>query len=190
MLMTGSVTCPVCQQSDQVAKVSTLYMEGLGLQKLSKQKGSESKENLHGLRISDPEITRLARQLSPPSSGKSETIRPIHPDWAIAAFTAILPVFLIGIYRSQPAGLILVLIILVFFYGLYFLRRGALIARFHKQQLKRQAETRRVEKAVQKWMRLYYCHRDEGVFSPGQDQLIPIEAMIPYLLEQKTVAQE
>lgn len=158
-------------------------MEGLGLRKLPTQK-EEDKVNLRYSKLADKELALLVKQLSPPSSGKSDAIRPIHPDWVIAAFTAILPVFLFGIYKSQPAGLVPVLFILVIFYGLYFLRRGALITRYTNEQIKRQAETKRIEKAIQEWMRLYYCSRDKGIFIPGQDLLIPVEEMIPYLMKK------
>lgn len=183
--MPAPVICPECQQSDQVAKVSTLYMEGIGLRKLPVQNKKGDSEKRFSTAVSDQELAKLVKWLSPPSSGRSATIRPVHPDWVIAAFTAVLPVFLFGIYQSQPSGLVPVLVILVFFYGLYFLRRKVLIDRYNHEQIKRQAQTRRVEIAIQKWMNLYYCSTDRGVFFPGQDRLVPVEEMLPYLMGQQ-----
>ncbi len=182
--MPAHVICPACQQSDQVAKVSTLYMEGIGLRKISEQKDGE-KDLLRYSNIPDKELAKLVKKLSPPSSGKTQTVRPVHPDWIIAAFSAVLPVFLFGIYRSQPAGLFPILLILVLLYGLYFLRRKALIARYHQGEIIRQEETRRIEIAIQRWMRLYYCSRDRGVFVPEKNLLIPVDQMIPYLIEER-----
>lgn len=37
--------------------------------------------------------------------------------------------------------------------------------------------------AVEKWQRLYYCARDDGVFVPNQSRFVPVEQMQSFLYE-------
>ena len=39
------------------------------------------------------------------------------------------------------------------------------------------------QRAMQKWMSLYYCSRDDGVFIPGQGRFVPIGQMQSFLYE-------
>ena len=81
--------------------------------------------------------------------------------------------------------LIPVLIILAGFYGLYFFKRKAVVAKFEQQQAAKRDEQRRIERGIKTWMRLYYCARDEGVFLPGGSDLIPVDQMNWYLLHKQ-----
>jgi hypothetical protein len=186
--MSDQVICPVCSQSDQVDKVSTLYIEGIGEKRLPFAKGAAAKEagtaRWRATMLSPAELTHLSRKLAPPSSGKASLTRPVHPDLVVIAFSLILPVFLYNILSQQRAMLLPVLLILAGFYGLYFFKRQAVVARFERQQAARRAEQRRIERGIQTWMRLYYCARDSGVFLADRRELIPIDQMTWYLLRQ------
>ncbi len=59
-----------------------------------------------------------------------------------------------------------------------------MIARFEGQQASRQAAEERIKRGIDRWMKLYYCARDDGVFMPGSDELIPADLMIGYLYRE------
>jgi hypothetical protein len=171
----SSITCPVCGLSDQVAKVSTIYMSGIA-DKRSPEIGQATK-------IPPQKLRSLSRQLAPPSSGKSSPVRPVHPDTMLIVFSCVLPFFLYGIIKQQPVMLIPVVLVLAVLYGLYFFKRNAVIARFERQQDNQRLAQARIERAIKTWMKLYYCDRDEGVFLPGQVELVLPEQMMGYLMQ-------
>lgn len=181
--MSGHVNCPICSQADQIAKVSTLYIKGIE----SKHGGRDARsaganspaaplpEFFEAL--SPDEIEDLSKKLTPPASKSEAFSRPIHPDQVVLIFSLIAPVFLYGVWTSQPASLALMLLILAAFYGLYFWRRKALIRRFEQRQLSRKDTNEKVHAAVERWMRLYYCARDESVFDPKNGASAPVDQM-------------
>jgi hypothetical protein len=122
------------------------------------------------------ELAGLRRLLAPPS-GNRQVTRPIHPDLLVVVFSGVLPVFLLGIARSQAGLLLPVLLVLAICYGLYFWRRKMLIARFERQKQDQEEAKRRVERAIGRWMRTYYCARDGVVFSAGMSAWAPVEQM-------------
>ncbi len=179
--MPKKVNCPVCGQSDQVEKASTIYLIGIGLsQTQSQETGSEP--NVRSKPT--PSQRALSRRLAPPASGKQVTMRPIHPDMVVAALSLITPVFLYGILSSQAAMFLPVLAILAVFYGFYFWKRKTIIVRFEGQQASRRSADERIKRGIERWMKLYYCARDDGVFEPGGDELIPADLMTGYLYRE------
>jgi hypothetical protein len=179
--MPKKVNCPVCGQSDQVEKASTLYLIGIGLNQARSQ---EQASNPDLKRKPSPSQRALSRRLAPPASGKQVTMRPIHPDMVVAAFSLIAPVFLYGILTSQPGMFLPMLAILAVFYGFYFWKRKTMISRFEGQQASRQAADERVKRGIERWMKLYYCARDDGVFEPGNDELVPADQIAGYLYRE------
>ncbi len=186
--MSDKVICPVCNQADRVDKVSTIYIEGIEKKRIPFVKGAAANEaetdQLRPIMLSPSELAHLSRKLTPPASGKASLTRPIHPDMVVIAFSIILPIFLYNILSQQRAMLIPVLLVMTGFYGLYFFKRKAVVARFEQQQATRRAEQRRIERGIQTWMYLYYCARDDGVFLPGGREFIPVDQMTWYLLRQ------
>ncbi len=179
--MAKKVNCPVCGQSDQVEKASTLYFIGIGLDQARSQ---DQTSNQDSKRKPTASQRALSRRLAPPASGKQTTMRPIHPDMVVVAFSLVAPIFLFGILRNQPAMLLPVLVILATFYGFYFWKRKTMVARFEGQQASRQAADERVKRGVERWMKLYYCARDDGVFEPGDDELVPADLITGYLYRE------
>ena len=169
------ITCPVCGLSDQVEKVSTIYMSGIA--------DKRSPEIQQATKIPNPKLRSLSQLLAPPSSGKSAPLRPVHPDTVLIFFSCVLPFFLFGILKQQPIMIIPVLLVLAGLYGLYFFKRQVVIAKFERQQDNQRQSQVRVERGIKTWMKLYYCDRDEGIFLPGKDELIPPEQMMGYLLQ-------
>ncbi len=163
------IACPTCQQSDLVRKVSAVYIEGLGA---SPERRA----------IPRSAARRLSQRLAPPSGGKREVMRLIHPDWMAGALALILPFFLTGIYTTQNGFFWPALAFVALVAGLYAWQHGRLVQRYQHSQRARQEDAARVEKAIQAWMRLYYCARDEVVFDPLVGDPIPIDEMNYHLL--------
>ncbi len=180
------IICPACRRSDQVDKVSAIYLEGLGAGRLPKSGASHLPKALPDRMTHVPpeQVFLLSRRLTPPSTGRDRTIRPIHPDLAIIGFSLILPVFLFGIWNSQQNIFLPSLVVLAVFYVLYFLTRNKIISRFEKEQAARNAIEQRVRKGIEKWMDLYYCSRDEAIFDPRKNAMIPIDELQRYLLSE------
>jgi hypothetical protein len=190
--MPQPIRCPVCDQSDLVEKVSTLYITGIGLNRSSRQvnpqPGAETAtppgDPMIGLSAS--ELRLLSRRLKPPFSVKKVPFRSLHPDLVVLTFSLILPVFVYGIYTSQKNMLLPGLVILAAFYGIYFWRRKAMIAKFESQLEASKAANRRVEQSISRWMKLYYCAREDIVFQPGTGKYVPTDQMPGLLTSQAT----
>ncbi len=185
-----TVVCPVCGESDRVFKVSRIYIDALAA--FNKSPEDSVLPELTGKAVDDPGVNLLKIQavrtfvnnFSPPSGGR-QVARQIHPDLIMAVLALLAVFFMIQIYESQPSFFLIALAVLVAVYvGYYFLRRG-IIARFNQQKDKEQNEKRRLERAIERWMKLYFCARDEGVFDPEQNRLIPLEQMDLYLMQEE-----
>lgn len=169
------IACPVCGQSDLVEKVSTIYMSGIA--------DKRSPEIRQATKIPAQKLRSLSRVLAPPSSGKSVPIRPIHPDTVVIVFSCVLPIFLFGILKQQPIMLIPALLVLACLYGLYFYKRKAVISKFELEQDSQKQAQARTERGIKTWMKLYYCDRDEGIFLPGKDELVPPDQMSSFFMQ-------
>ncbi len=185
-MQTRPAICPMCGKTDAVEKVSVLYLTGLGM----RTPGGSPRDAGGGVRaaralsIDIPDVPALSRKLAPPASQKQAFMRAVHPDIAVLAFSLILPFFLYGILTSQAEMLPVVLAILAVFYLVYFLERKRLVSRFQAEQAKQKADAERIQHGIERWMRLYYCARDDGVFEPGEDELAPVDMMMGYLLRE------
>jgi hypothetical protein len=179
--------CPQCGQGDQVEKVSTIYVRGIEVKWRRSQAAlpDEVENSPRRSRVVDEmpssELMALAPRLAPPAAKKSAPMRAIHPDHAVVALSLVAPIFLYGILTSQASGLLIVLPLLAGFYIFYFWQRKRLIAKFHATQQAQKAAEQRIHRGIQRWMRLYYCARDDGVFEPGAGALTPTD-QIPGLL--------
>ncbi len=178
--MTASILCPACGRTEKVEKVSTLYLTGIGLRE--KNVGAEADKPAAPPRIQASPA--LSRQLAPPSGKRQGMTRPIHPDLAMLAFSAIMPVFFYGIYTSQNGFFLPALALLLVFYGVYFWLRKRLVARYAEELAARQGDDERVKKGIALWMKLYCCLEDEIVFEPGKGAGVPLDQMAGYLLRE------
>lgn len=181
--MSKTIQCPVCGQIEPVEKVSTLYLTGIGLK--DKAKSAQAGQTKLIQARPKPGEYALSKQLAPPAGGRAAFTRPVQPDLAMLAFSAILPIFLFGIWTSQRSLLLPVLGMLIIFYGLFFWQRKRLLARYQKDVAARLAADERVKKGIDLWMKLYYCAEDEVVFEPGKDEPVSIDQLSGFLLQQK-----
>jgi hypothetical protein len=185
--------CPACGQSDQVCKVSLLYVYGLQRKKAaSKAQSAEYGRGTAGntsmppvvLQMDDSTLQALSSRLKPPASGKELPIRPVHPDLVVLAFSLVAPLFLYQILTSQPGMILPILIMLAGFYGFYLWKRTTILAKFKRQVENRRQVEGQVRRGIERWMTLYYCAREDSVFKPGSDQIIPADEMLGYLLQE------
>lgn len=181
--MNKNIPCPICSQVEPVEKVSTLYLKGIGL----KEKGEGKQAAQVERHPSKPTaaMRELSHKLAPPAGGPAGFTRPVNPDFAILAFSAVLPIFLYGIWTSQRALAFPVLAIMAVFYGLFFWQRKRLVARYQQDLASRQASEDRVKKGIERWMRLYYCAEDEVVFEPGRGEPVQVGALRGFLMQQE-----
>jgi len=180
--MNKLIKCPDCGELDQTTKVSAIYIAGIEQSRSSSKKNSPSVSELKGIPPSN--LAALSRRLKPPASGKQTITRPVHPDSVILIFSLVVPFFVFGIGKSQPIALVPVFILLAGFYGFYFWKRKSIIAKFDRNQADRKRTEDQVKMQLDRWMRLYYCARDDGVFEPGSKELIPADQMSGYLLKK------
>ncbi len=182
--MENEIACPLCGESESVEKVSVLYLTGLNARRSAGSAHFEPGTSDDPAQRSSSVISNSAslnRKLAPPASGKQVLMRSIHPDMIVLVFSVIAPFFLLSIYRSQAGSLIPILVLVVGLYALYFWQRKKIIRQFESQQSQRQAEEQRIHRAIARWMKLYYCAKDEVVFEPGVDQITPVDQMMGFL---------
>jgi len=125
----------------------------------------------------------LSRKMAPPASEKKAFSRPVNPDQAVFAFSLVVPLFLYGIITSQAGMLPLALGLLAVFYAVYFWQRVKLLARFDKEQVARRKADERVQRGIERWIKLYYCACDDWLFEPGSGVPVPLDQISGYLLQ-------
>ncbi len=188
-----AITCPQCRQSDHVIKVSRLYILGLSnqyLQGKNKRLWTEHEEQQPDpddpvLQLSRQEISSLSKHFSPPSGG-SRRGEYLHPDWIVIAASLVALFFLYQVVLTNSLPDILIFVAIgILAYGAYFYFRKKLVAR-HRAKLEAQAEeVRLVEKAIGRWMKLYYCTHDQTVFDVTSRQVIPLDEFKYYLFDRR-----
>lgn len=180
--MVKGIICPVCGLSDRVEKVSTIYLVGIGLNRQPENPAAQAELNFKLDDLSQPELSKMARQLKPPASTRKMPTRPLHPDLIVITFSLIVPLFIYQIWTSQTSSLPPVLVFLAILYGLYFWKRKAIVGRFEGRQSAQRETDERVRQGIERWMKLYYCARDDGIFEPGGTELTPASETMVYVL--------
>jgi len=171
--MPRAMRCPDCGQTDLVAKVSEIYVAGVELKLRRSKKGAPVDSTAAASpppfwkEMPSQELQALSRQFAPPASGKQSTFKPVNPDLMVAAFSLIAPVFLYGVLTTQKPAFLPALLALAVFFLFYFWKRKGLIAKFDKMIQAQKTSEQRVKRGIERWLKLYYCARDDVVFKPG-----------------------
>jgi hypothetical protein len=190
MLSEPVPTCPNCHQADKSFKVSLLYLEGSAwLSQHSLDQGGNldqvMKEYLPDSSTKaaqDQFVTRLKALLAPPS-GQKEAIRQIHPDGMVGFFLIVSIVIVYKALSSQPGSVPLILILIAAGFTAYFIFRKTLVSRYNMHKRQGQQEIARIEKAISRWMRTYFCARDQSVFDPITGQNASLEQVKAFFFE-------
>jgi hypothetical protein len=190
-MVVNPVQCPECRLSDKTFKVSAIYIEALeefkhpGARKLLPQIMNDVKKlDAPGV-LKTQALRSVVNSFGPPSGGR-QIMRPVNPYLVIAAFTLIAIFFLIQIYTTQREMFFPMLILLIVFYLGFTFFRKQIIGKYIQQIQANMDIKRSYESAIGRWLRLYYCARDDGVFDPDENQMIPLQAMEAYLLNEKS----
>jgi hypothetical protein len=179
--MSAPDACPVCGQGLAVSKVSAVYIAGLQAGKKAAAERADAPVKVRGL--SADLLPALSRRLAPPASRKEAQLRLVHPDLVVLAFSLIAPVFLAGIYRGQPPFFYPVSLGLALAYGVYFWQRRRILARFERQMAAERKKQEHIRHAIQRWMNLYYCAKDDIIFEPGGAPPLPADQIHGYLFQ-------
>ncbi len=180
----SSPVCPHCGMKDKTYKVSLLYIE--------------STARLHHHETTNqPELDGLLRDLAPdplqsaaqqqllekmiasfePPSGKKQVTRRIHPD-AMIVFLWLVGLLVIVQARSvNSPQLPMILLLLGATIVAYLTFRRIIVRRYQESVQKEKDEKEQVEEAISRWMRLYFCSREQIVFAPDENRFVPLEQM-------------
>ncbi|MCE1253612.1 MAG: hypothetical protein LWX83_08710 [Anaerolineae bacterium] len=180
------IICPVCGRSQNIYKVSQIYLESLTI--FDKNSPHPIFDEMFGEAGKDlyPLPSRyghdFTRTFSPPS-GRAEWFRPIHPDIFIFVFTVLIAFFLYSIYAQQPSIVYPFLIILGVAFIVYFAFRKKLVSRYQAEVAEGKNSFVSVDLAVARWMKLYYCAKEGLVFDPETKTSAALDEMKKYLLK-------
>jgi hypothetical protein len=175
--------CPVCEQTDQTIKLSRVYLEAIAA---DRKKTDFQDNNTDPLPFElDPKfLTKNLRRFTPPS-GKTELIRMVHPDWTAGAFSLLALFFLYQMFTTQIQSFYIGLGLFVVAYALYFIFRKKIIARYTQRKTSEEEDKKNIEQSIGRWMRLYYCVRDDIVFEPGKKEFAALDNLDAFILNKK-----
>ena len=194
------IVCPKCGRADAVRKVTSIVSEGTvmtdtsGLGLATSERGGE----LVGMLGSSTSRSVLVEKLSPPR-------KPAKPfgygcvglflftrvGLALFAFLMVIAAtacsfpLLITTYRENallifiPISLVAIITVLLLRWIVTTLWRDAHSTRENRADFP--VRYQEWVRANERWQHLYYCYRDDGVFSSALDMLIPAGKMMAYL---------
>ena len=181
--------CPECHRNDRAEKVSAIVnRDTVQISGSSQSTSTYVDRNGYTRRetsdnpFSGVQQSNLAARLSPPAKPEAKG--------ACLRYLLYLPVLWIGIIcfaglvlpgnsdlpLKTLAGVGLVVSILLLVWITLSIRNVN-----RKAKEKQAQEMARWNKAVARWEQLYYCHRDDVLFVPGQSETIPVQSMLDYL---------
>lgn len=176
--------CPHCGHFDQTYKISLLYLEcsaRLHQKETINQPELDGMLNNLGIDVENqgvsPQLLSQMIQWFAPPEGEKQVTRTIHPDFIVLVFglVAVFLVYQVSIYQSSQFPIAVIILAAA---GLaYLLARKTIVTRYQARMIQEQETNRQVEQAINRWMRLYYCSRDQGIFNPDLNRFVPIEQM-------------
>ena len=190
-----SLHCPNCHRIDGVQKVSAIvaagtsadtytgYSDGVGYS----PSGPVIMDDY--ITINASRQTTLSRLLSPPTLPSARSFFSTPEGGQATAYLIVMLLFGLGagffefsMIANDPTSILsftsLVLGGIAIFCCGFPVRIFLRINRIANQA---QSLVPHWQRAMQNWQRLYYCHRCDGVFMPGQLFLIPIDQMMDFL---------
>lgn len=177
------VACPICQQSEPVIKVSAVYIAALELRHGRKPlaldpDGAEGEPPPQALKdLPAPGLALLGKRLAPPSTGRKAPTRPLNPDLVVAVFSLVGLVFIYQIYLNQAETLPFAIAVWAAFFVFYFWQRRRLVAKYEALIRQQQEHAQKIERAIQRWMGLYYCVDDDVVFTIAGHNPVPADRL-------------
>ena len=189
--MSSQISCPRCNQMDQVRKVTSIVTEGVSETRVQGANPVSWGGKTYYLPVhrAGSSVTMLAKRLLPPEKPKTlggrfwGALR-----WGILlAFLGCcgclgaLPLMSMGDSTTGTLGVIA---------GLFFIALGAILSILAiislasgKTRQQSDAEQRQYQRALAKWNTLYYCYRDDIVFVPGESSFASPEQLHAFLYQ-------
>lgn len=200
MSASQQVICPKCGRADAVRKVSNLVAEGtrtgeivgigLGIGDRSIEVtpfvGSSTSRSLLAGKLLPP-----AQPVKPPGYGWTTAL--IVFRLGLALFIALLLIgvtllsfpLLINTYSQNRTLLLIPVAILTLYSGVatWLLVRSGIndVRSAHEDRNSHEARLQAWQRATERWKELYYCMRDDGVFIPKKQVLIPVQQLRKFL---------
>lgn len=149
---THHIRCPECGEEVHLFSISKLFIDLLDGKSVPEALGKGFNR------------AKIIRMISPPSIPRKDLISSIHPDFLLTL------IVIIGLYSivTQPKVIALIAIGLILITGIYVVMRKRILARFNGNNQQREAEARDISSAVDIWMELYFCPKNDFVFHPDR----------------------
>jgi hypothetical protein len=182
-------TCPLCADSENIYKVSEIYIQSLVrlkhgdeaeapiIDRLQAEIPEERRGKLKGSRY----YRQLMESFAPPQ-GENQSTRAINPDWIAFGALLISLFFLYEIYSTQHEVFWYMVAFALVAFACYGIFRKTIIAKYQLLKSQETGTKGKIEKAVGLWMKTYYCAKDNVIFGIKKDETIPIDQMRTYLL--------
>jgi hypothetical protein len=182
-----SPVCPHCGQADKTYKISLLYLESTARLHHHETENQPELDSLladfhaerGGQDVQNQLLNQFTHSFAPPMDEKSMVVkrgsRRIHPDSMVIFFSLLALLIVFQIATTQPVQLPAIVILVAGSLLAYILARKTIVKRYEANVRKEQEESARAEIAMTRWMNLYFCSRDKGVFDPDQNRFAPLE---------------
>lgn len=176
-----ATTCPKCEQSDRITKVSAIVTGGISSGSyqgpsigVSTPVGKgQSRVSGGYTTLQGSSQTMISGLLAPPK--KPETKR-----WsgcAIFALIGLAPLTISAIVGYQDGGAAFGVIFVVIIIAIITSQNN----KVNTSKEEYEKELPRWQQAMRRWDSLYYCERDDILFNPETNETLPVGAMMDYL---------
>jgi hypothetical protein len=173
--------CPLCRSVHGVFKVSQVYVAGITRAEQRSEYDRQILASVYGKeQLSGAEIHQVAQQFGPPS-GRSQVVRPVHPDLVAGMFSAVALVFLLNTFWVAQLAFWAILAIWLVSLAGYAATRKPVLRRYHGLETAAMGKRKGVELSVGKWMKVYYCIDDGCIFNPERSDSAPLSQLQQYL---------
>jgi hypothetical protein len=123
-------------------------------------------------------------KMAPPQGERKQFSKAISPDWIVAAALIASVFFLYQIYIQQPSAFLPALVGALILIAVYVLTRKSILKKYLNRLDGQAKDKKTIEKAIEIWMKLYFCPTSYSVFLPGHKEVIPLEEMNSFLLDR------
>ena len=120
-----------------------------------------------------------------PPAGKTDFIRPIHPDIIMGVVFAIVFFLVYMVYAQMPQVIYYAVPVVVVAIVIYSILRKNAVQSYQESIAEVSGPVFSQEHVVEIWMKLYYCARDGLVIEPESGKIMRLDQMKPYLLRGK-----
>jgi hypothetical protein len=161
--------CPSCHSTETVYPVSRIYIAAITRPESRNVADWDLLRSIlgHELAGSEKASERLSERLKPPA-GAHHRLGPINPDYLLGGIEIVGIVYIGNAFAAHLPGLLPALGVAVGLGIVYLFLRPGLKANYNKEKAALRAAAIAYENEIHKWQSLFYCKRDDLVFSFDQ----------------------